>query len=105
MATSAEQMWSLPEQLVGGGDQSQRRIGAAVIAELLGVGEVFGRVDDRRIVLFFVIGVEPGEEDVHRILVLAEEGLAVHRREVPLLGVRGRGEGEGGGNGNQGDAS
>src|SRR5262249_40060251 len=86
-------------------DQAETRIGTAIVAELLGVGEVLVRIDDRRIVVVFVISVEPGEEDVHRILVLAEEGLTIHRREIPLLGMGRRGEGEGGGNGSQGDAS
>src|SRR5262249_3417678 len=94
---------SLPEQLVRRGDQAEGRIGAAVRAELLGVGEIFFRIDDRRIAVLLVIGVEPGEQNVDRVRVEVEEGLAVDRREIPLLGVGGRGEGED--SGNEGDAA
>jgi len=82
----------LLEQLVGGGDKADVRIGAAVIAEFLGVGEVFVEVDDWRIVVFSVIAVDPREKDVDCIFVEAQELLASDRREVPLLGVGGRGE-------------
>src|SRR6266571_3279060 len=71
---------SLPEQLVRGGDQTDGGIGGAIFAELVGV-------DDRRVVVLFVIGVEPRQDVADLILAAVHEFFAFDRREVELGGA------------------
>src|SRR5579862_600584 len=66
----------LLEQLIGGVDEIIVGMGRAIRAELLGVGDKLLGIDDRRRVFFFVIAVEPRQDDADVVLVRRHEILA-----------------------------
>src|SRR6516164_2400032 len=61
-------------------------MGGAVLAEFFRLGDELVGVDDRRLVLFLVVAVEPGKDDADVFLAGGEELLAAPRREVDVLG-------------------
>ena len=54
---------SLVEKLVGGRDQTDGWICRAIFAELFCIGDKLVGIDDRRVILVFVIGVQPSQND------------------------------------------
>jgi hypothetical protein len=74
---AAGPLLAVAEQFVGRGDQTDCWIRAAIFAELLGVGNEFVGVDDRRVFLVFVVAVEPGQDDLDSSGLLAWNCLQV----------------------------
>ena len=70
----------LLKQLIRRGDQADVGMRRAILAELLGVVDELVGVDDRRIVLVFVVAVEPGED--HADSSLLAIGIACRSRST-----------------------
>src|SRR3984885_15870571 len=69
-------------------------MGRAILAELFGVIDKGIGLDDRRIVLVFVIAVEPGQDDFDGFLVGGLEFFAGPGRQIDVFGESGRAAGE-----------
>src|SRR5580704_1989850 len=82
----------LLEKLVGGFDQADFRMRGAVFAELFRLCHQLIGIDQRRLVLLFVIAVEPGEDNADVFLARVHEFVAAPRREVDILGESRRGQ-------------
>jgi hypothetical protein len=62
---------------------------AAIFTEFLGILDELVGLDHGRIVLVFLIAVEPGQDELDRFLVRAYELLTRRRRKIAILGERG----------------
>ena len=70
----------LLKQLIRRADQVAVGMLGAVLAELLGLDDEGGGIDHRRLVLLFVIAVEPGQDDADILLARRQKLLATPGR-------------------------
>src|ERR1700761_6663710 len=77
----------LAENLFGGIDDADRGIGSAIGAELLGVLDEHGGVDDGLVLVALVPAVHPGQHHLDLVVAALEKLLAGQCRQVENLGV------------------